>query len=126
MERLSMVTSSLLTALLICGCAPQSTPGQRCGLLGCISSPYTKAKLHPSVVGTPIQAVIRSMGPPDKSYKDSVGTETISWTRTQHDSGVGTISCTEIITVINGVVSSHSRNGEGIVGLINTFYRPLL
>lgn len=103
----------VLAAAVLGGCAAPAggNPGQRCGALGCISSPHLQARLDHSVVGQRVDDVVRTVGAPDNSYAGQ-GTQTLTWQRTQTDRTVGTFSCSETVVAKDGVVTDYSRFGN--------------
>lgn len=103
--------------LLLGGCGATSSPDakieRQCGVIACITSPYLQAKGGSNVIGLPIAAAISKMGSaPTSSVDLGNGSTLMSWNRTQTSNDFGTLSCTENITVMNGVVTDYSGKGH--------------
>lgn len=102
--------------LLLTGCAatqPDDNIKRHCGLIACITSPYLQAKGGSALVGMPVAAAISRMGSaPTSSVDIGNGSTLMSWIRTQSGNDFGTLSCTENITVKNGVVTDYSGQGH--------------
>jgi hypothetical protein len=98
-----------------CTATPNATNDKierSCGLLGCISSPYLHAKGSASLIGMPLASAVAQMGSaPTSSVDLGNGTTLMSWTRTQTDD-MGLASCTENLTVKNGMVIDYSGKGN--------------
>jgi hypothetical protein len=90
---------------------------QNCGLIGCISSPYTQAKLYPQrngsgidPIGQPTSFAIGKAGVPDATT--TVGAVSyLTWRRTQRDGG-SMYSCEETIAVKNGKIGGYRFIGN--------------
>ncbi len=113
MGKLAIIALCGAALPLLQGCSAGSrTPyGERsCGLLACITSPYLKAKLGPSMIGQPVSAALSAAGAPDSSYSTD-GAETLTWRREQAYQG-GMLQCSETITARGGVISGYRFNGH--------------
>ena len=114
-----MKATAILAVMIGCvglqGCGPvgeQSPYGTRsCGLIACISSPYLRAKLDPSVIGQPVSVSISKAGIPDKSFQIQ-DTLYLSWERIQDSPDTGLLSCTETITVKNAIIQTYRFDGH--------------
>lgn len=98
----------LLAALT--ACAP---PQEGCGLIGCVSSPYLRARGNAGLVGASLASVIAFFGEaPSSSVDIGNGQRVMTWTRSQSDRDMGFLSCSETITVGADRVTGYSRRGN--------------
>lgn len=112
---ISGVAGCVGLALLVgCTAGQQSSAyGSRsCGLLGCVSSSYLKARLSPAIVGQPVATAIQAAGgAPSSSYTDAGGTEYLTWQRVQQDGG-SQYACTESVSARGGIVVGYRFDGH--------------
>ncbi len=103
------------TAILaLAGCSTDQTTAhgtKRCGLVGCVSSPFLAAKLSPTIIGQPPSAAISRAGAPTDSYS-SGGVDYLTWRREQNDPSLGLLACTETVTVTNGTITDYRFDGH--------------
>jgi hypothetical protein len=65
-------------------------PGSGCGIIGCASSPYLRARGGPALVGQPVmQAVAVMGGAPTGQFQVDAQTQVLTWQRQQHDADFG-------------------------------------
>lgn len=101
-----------LLALTACANASDQYGSRSCGLIGCVSSPYLKAKFSPDIIGAPVASAIAAAGAPDSTYTDpSSGISYLTWRRTQQDGG-GVLSCQEVLTVKDSIVRNYRYDGH--------------
>lgn len=83
---------------------------QNCGLLGCVSSPYLKAKLSPDLIGHPVSEAIGLAGAPDNSVP--IGNVTyLTWRRVQRD-GSALYACQETVSVRDNRIGGYRFEGN--------------
>ena len=112
MRNLLLITVSC--ALLSACVNPNQTSQygeRRCGLLGCISSPYLKAKFDGSIIGQPVSTAIMKAGAPTSTYSNS-GTDYLTWRREQRDSSFGLLACEEALVVRDSTVRDYRFQGH--------------
>lgn len=86
-------------------------PRSGCGLIGCVTSGYLKARLGPEYVGRPVAEAISRAGAP-AGHTVAGGDDFYTWERTQSDRGLGQLSCRETITARDGWIVNYSRAGN--------------
>ena len=111
MRILFAAATATLIGLTACAAQNNSPYGRRaCGLLACISSPYLKAKLTPSMIGSPVSVALREAGAPTSSYRDG-DDDHLVWRREQRD-GSALYSCEERIVARRGIITSYRFDGH--------------
>lgn len=108
---------TLIVIISICSCNSSSKLDQkidrRCGVIACITSPYLAAKGGSQLIGVPVAAAVATMGSaPTSSVDLGNGSMLMSWIKTQDDRDLGLLSCTENLTVKNGLVIDYSGKGH--------------
>lgn len=107
----------LTVALLLVGGGCTNNRGDEaygrraCGLLACVSSPYLRAKLSPSIIGQPVGAALTSAGAPTNTYR-SGDAEHLTWRRTQNDASLGMLACEETVRAEKGRIVSYRFDGH--------------
>jgi hypothetical protein len=87
---------------------PPSQPN--CGLLGCVSSPFLRAKLGDRVVGRPVSEAVGIAGAPTASV--AVGNITyLTWRRMQRD-GSALYVCEETVSVRDSQIGGYRFEGN--------------
>lgn len=105
------IAPAVLIVLSACAAQNESPYGRRaCGLLACISSPYLKAKLSPSMIGSPVSVALRAAGAPTSSYRNG-DEDHLVWRREQRD-GAALYTCEERVVASKGVVTSYRFDGN--------------
>lgn len=92
------------------GCAP---PSDGCGVLACVSTPYTRAKGGQFVVSHPLPTVLQVMGGAPTSAVDMGGGQrAMTWVRSQNTLEVGFLSCSETVIFNGDRAASYQRQGQ--------------
>lgn len=97
---------------LAIGLSACQAPRDGCGLIGCVSSPYLRARGQ-NLIGASISTAIATMGgAPTSTYDINPTTKVATWTRQQSDPSFGFLSCSETLTFNDGAVVNYARNGN--------------
>lgn len=94
-------------------CTSTDSANTKCGVIGCVSSPYLKAKGGTGLIGQPVAAAMATMGgAPTSSYQASDGIQTLTWSRVQQDETTGQLACSETLTVKGGLIVGYVADGH--------------
>jgi hypothetical protein len=113
-RRAYRVMKKLLAAIAltagITACAP---PQEGCGLIGCITTPYLRARGTLGLQGAPVSEAIMVMGGAPTSNVDiGNGQRVMTWQRDQNDREFGFLSCSETITTEGQRITQYMRRGH--------------